>query len=1279
MLATQSSTIHLTRHDLSIKVKDRYANIEYAWTFQNNNVPNTSHALKFDLTLDPNAFISSFYATMDGRHFNGKVKEKPSASQESKVNDDNDNSDLLASPHNISIAQTHSDVPNVYTISAVVAAQSELNVTLGVEQCLLKQLDCNRLDIEILKNYAKYAIVPAMQYVSFEAHIDDQLGVNEVQVPSTQLTSNIFIDSSQVAPSSLSAVLKGRILTQSSLNELSITYKSHNNVPTTDDVASSSSSPQNVVLLDEEHGYFCHVVCDTAIQAQLEADTWQYIPRRVVYMLDRSGSMLHVRWQKCLHALMGSLQQLRGGVDKFCILLFDANIEAYPNNEQMCVCSAESVQHALQWLQTKQVGNGTNINHVLLSGIQLIDKDVMLTQQQQQQQQQAAAADASSSQAPPPSARRFMNQLVFITDGAPTAGEYDTNKIVSNVKHAMQSVSADIQLFCFGVGINSNDTSWTKELNHAFLRALCANTHGFYKRIKQQYADKQLKRYLKCIARPFLYDVHVKYNKHHSSANAPVLRAFTKTKFHAFHLGEDLVICGKLNVAAAATVASESPNDDGAEAKTTSHHLQNVDAELVAKCVSRHGGHTTSPVHITLKSVILALPPNENTIQRIGAYLLLHQCSHKVLSANQQRDALQLALKYGFVTPWTCMAVNDRLDATALCSPPPSAAAVSATALAAMISRAPQTQTQLTQMQAAQAQSAAAAAVNSRNPTQNPPPFLSSMEDDLTPEFRQKVFEIERRIVQHLHQRGYDESHPDYHRYIAKAKELALQKAQKHRMARQQQLMEQMKNGNYASAAPAQHYESANDDATTATAAAAASNGHHASLTQNKTPNTTQTSSSSSKSPKKGLIVLRGLPGSGKTSLARKITKRFPTNSIICTEDRYHWSGKEDGVGVYKFQPEIVFQARELCNKEIRRAVDDSVHLIVVDNHNARISMYEEHIKYAVQKGYRFRIIEFLANYQLIEKYRKRSLKQFPKTIYSKLLKLWEVDPRAEIINPVFAEDSMAGGAGGGGVAAIGGVVPAAADFANTTTAMDGMDGGKHTVNGYHSGGPPITDGYENRYAHDSMLSADNLKMNDDATQFPLKYEVMLQARVRTGYDLKTEHITDLPEGSIVTIEEFLHNRAKISAPCRGWISVKSQYGERIVMPKTKEFSRIGGKVLFKRPIYGQPLMEDGRYPMSGILVDYDEKRRLYQVKYLDGNIQWIDLRDPNIMFMKSATNVAGGGGGVEGNLNAGAQEFRMQTTEGFFNQFFCKDYPQYAAQDTSTVEKMEINKTGLH
>ena len=160
-----------------------------------------------------------------------------------------------------------------------------------------------------------------------------------------------------------------------------------------------------------------------------------------------------------------------------------------------------------------------------------------------------------------------------------------------------------------------------------------------------------------------------------------------------------------------------------------------------------------------------------------------------------------------------------------------------------------------------------------------------------------------------------------------------------------------------------------------------------------------------SKKRSKGLIVLRGLPGSGKTTLAKKLAARWGS-AKICTEDRYHWSSGEDGKGEYKFKPELVFLAREWCTKEIRKCITDNVELVILDNHNARISMYEEHIQFAVQHQYRFRIIEFVTTEKLIDQYRDRSYKKFPREVYLKLMKLWEKDPRAELINPTFAPNS---------------------------------------------------------------------------------------------------------------------------------------------------------------------------------------------------------------------------------------------------------------------------------
>ena len=277
-------------------------------------------------------------------------------------------------------------------------------------------------------------------------------------------------------------------------------------------------------------------------------------------------------------------------------------------------------------------------------------------------------------------------------------------------------------------------------------------------------------------------------------------------------------------------------------------------------------------------------------------------------------------------------------------------------------------------------------------------------------EFVNKVKEIERRIIQHLHQRGYDESHPDYHRYLQKAKELAIQKAGKERekMLAQQREKAQLQQKGVTRAEYEQYVKYRNEQQQKHEIAEKERrrrlDAQRRAAEEAERRKAAASGSRVSKSSVKGLIVLRGLPGSGKTTLAKKLAQRSK-NARICTEDRYHWSGKEDGVGEYKFQPQLVFLAREWCTKEIRECIQSNVDLIILDNHNARISMYEDHIQYAVEHGYRFRIIEFVATASLIDKYRARSYKKFPREVYVKLLKLWEHDPRTELINPTFGPE----------------------------------------------------------------------------------------------------------------------------------------------------------------------------------------------------------------------------------------------------------------------------------
>eukprot|EP00486_Rosalina_sp_Unknown_P009721 CAMPEP_0201591948 /NCGR_PEP_ID=MMETSP0190_2-20130828/189975_1 /ASSEMBLY_ACC=CAM_ASM_000263 /TAXON_ID=37353 /ORGANISM="Rosalina sp." /LENGTH=825 /DNA_ID=CAMNT_0048050493 /DNA_START=130 /DNA_END=2604 /DNA_ORIENTATION=+ len=197
----------------------------------------------------------------------------------------------------------------------------------------------------------------------------------------------------------------------------------------------------------------------------------------------------------------------------------------------------------------------------------------------------------------------------------------------------------------------------------------------------------------------------------------------------------------------------------------------------------------------------------------------------------------------------------------------------------------------------------------------------------------------------------------------------------------------------------------------------------------------------------------------------------------------------------------------------------------------------------------------------------------------------------------------------------------------------------------------------------------------EDPNCFPKRFEVQVQARVRVEKDLSSQHLTDLPEGSVVTVEEISDRRARISRPLCGWLSVTSKFGARIILPTNSKYSKIGGKVMFKQPIRGQQL-PNGTTPQynHAKVVDYNEENNSYKVRMDDNTSQWIDIEAQNVTFISQHKAVK-----VQKPLDGTAPTFTLQTSQAFFNQFFCKDYPQYQAQSSSTTRHMDISPVAVH
>jgi Ca-activated chloride channel family protein len=145
------------------------------------------------------------------------------------------------------------------------------------------------------------------------------------------------------------------------------------------------------------------------------------VPRDLVLVLDTSGSMRGVKMEQARKALKYCLNNL-GPKDRFGLINFATTVNRY--EDKLLPASSEQLDKARKWVDELDATGGTAINDALASALELRPKD---------------------------EGRPFT--VVFFTDGQPTIGEIDPEKIFKNVK---TKNTANTRIFTFGVGDDVN-------------------------------------------------------------------------------------------------------------------------------------------------------------------------------------------------------------------------------------------------------------------------------------------------------------------------------------------------------------------------------------------------------------------------------------------------------------------------------------------------------------------------------------------------------------------------------------------------------------------------------------------------------------------------------------------------------------------------------------------------------------------------------------------------------------------------------------------------------
>jgi len=200
---------------------------------------------------------------------------------------------------------------------------------------------------------------------------------------------------------------------------------------------------------------------------EVKATESKPLPKTVVFVLDRSGSMAGKKIEQARNALRTVLDDLRED-DLFNIVVYDDRVETYKPELQRYGPDARA--EARRYVDNIREGGSTNIADALKSALDLIRDDSR------------------------------PSYVLFLTDGLPTAGETNEFKIADACKKANLRRT---RVFSFGVGY---------DVNARLLDRLSAGNGGATEYVKpDEDIEAHVARYMAKLTSPVLTGLRVEF------------------------------------------------------------------------------------------------------------------------------------------------------------------------------------------------------------------------------------------------------------------------------------------------------------------------------------------------------------------------------------------------------------------------------------------------------------------------------------------------------------------------------------------------------------------------------------------------------------------------------------------------------------------------------------------------------------------------------------------------------------------------------------------------
>jgi len=458
----------ISKLDFHVTVREQVATVQIGQVFQNISSQVLEAQIVFPLPDD--AAINELTLLVDGKEFAGKLmrKEEARSIYESIVRSRRDPALLEY------IGQ------GLYQTSVFpVPPQASRTVQIRYSQLLKK--DSGLVDLTLPLGLSKHANRPIGQ-----VHVDVRVETNDplrtIYSPSHGIELQRADDKHahcKLALSQAGRLEDFRLLFGTSSGQLGthlISYKPN----------------------DSEDGYFVLLV-----SPELKRTNDTPVPRSMLFVLDRSGSMNGEKIKQAREALKFLVHQLRPQ-DTFNIVVYDSVVESFRPELQRA--DPETVKAALGYAEGIYAGGSTNIDGALQTSLKML------------------------------TTKAVPSYVLFLTDGLPTVGERNEQRIAANAK-AINNVSA--RLFNFGVGY---------DVNSRLLDRLSRDNRGqsVYVRPNEDIEASVSTLYSK-IGNPMLTDLAVNFEFDEPTAPteaARINRLYPKRLSDLF-FGEQLVLVGR--------------------------------------------------------------------------------------------------------------------------------------------------------------------------------------------------------------------------------------------------------------------------------------------------------------------------------------------------------------------------------------------------------------------------------------------------------------------------------------------------------------------------------------------------------------------------------------------------------------------------------------------------------------------------------------------------------------------------------------------------------------